>query len=385
MTSRRSLLLCAAILSLSITGMAPNGVRAVAPALPERLTDQDYWSLVSELSEPDGEFRSDNLLSNEIFLQYVIPELLRGSKLSRVYLGVGPEQNFTYIAALKPKMAFIVDVRRGNLQLHLMYKALFELSSDRADFISRLFSRKRPEGLTTKSTADEIFAAVHKVATDKADSTDILYKQNLKLLQDHLTRTRRLPLTPDDLKGIEYVYGQFSWYGPGLSYWSTGGRGGGRDAPTYWDLMVAEDGKGQNRSFLASEDNFLVLKELHQKNLLVPVVGNFAGPKAIRAVGRYLREREAFVSAFYLSNVEQYPDPGRHLVLLHLQRRHAAARRVEPVHPLGPRQHLRAWRRTRFEDRQHARRSEGLRGAVGPAYRFESCASTSPSRLISSP
>ena len=306
MTSRRSLLLCAAILSLSITGMAPNGVRAVAPALPERLTDQDYWSLVSELSEPDGEFRSDNLLSNEIFLQYVIPDLLRGSKLNRVYLGVGPEQNFTYIAALKPKMAFIVDVRRGNLQLHLMYKALFELSSDRADFIFRLFSRKRPEGLTAKSTADEIFAAVHKAAPDKAESTDVLYKQNLKLLQDHLTRTRHLSLTPDDLKGIEYVYGQFSWYGPGLSYWSTGGRGGGRDAPTYWDLMVAEDGKGQNRSYLASEDNFLVLKELHQKNLLVPVVGNFAGPKAIRAVGRYLREREAFVSAFYLSNVEQY-------------------------------------------------------------------------------
>ena len=57
-----------------------------------------------------------------------------------------PEQNFTYIAALKPKMAFIIDIRRGNLQLHLMYKALFELSSDRADFIFRLFSRKRPEG-----------------------------------------------------------------------------------------------------------------------------------------------------------------------------------------------------------------------------------------------
>ena len=305
-TSRRSLLLCAAILSLSITGMAPSGVRAIAPALPDRLTDQDYWSLVSELSEPDGEFQSDNLLSNEIFLQYVIPELLRGSKLSRAYLGVGPEQNFTYISALKPKMAFIVDVRRGNLQLHLMYKALFELSSDRADFIFRLFSRNRPEGLGTKSTTDEIFSAVHKAAPDKPESTDPLYKQNLKVIQDHLTRTRHLPLTTDDLKGIEYVYGQFSWYGPGLSYWSTGGRGGGRDAPTYWDLMVAEDGKGQNRSFLASEENFQVLKELHQKNLLVPVVGNFAGPKALRAVGRYLKEHEAVVSAFYLSNVEQY-------------------------------------------------------------------------------
>jgi hypothetical protein len=307
MTRRRSLLLFAAILSLSLTGMAQNGARALAPALPEKLTDENYWNLVTELSEPDGEFRSDNLLSNEIFLQYVIPDLVRTSKLSRVYLGVGPEQNFTYIAALKPRMAFIVDVRRGNLQLHLMYKALFEVSSDRADFIFKLFSRKRPEGLGSKSTADEIFTALHKAAPETPEAGTLLYQQNLKMLQDHLTRKRQLPLSPADLKGIEYVYGQFSLNGPGLTYWSSGGRfPGGRDAPTYWDLMVADDGKGQTRSFLASDDNFLVLKTLHQKNLLVPVVGNFAGPKALRAVARYLKERDALVSAFYLSNVEQY-------------------------------------------------------------------------------
>ena len=99
---------------------------------------------MTELSEADGFFRSDNLVSNELFMQRVIPDLTRIVKPGRVYLGVGPEQNFTYIAAIKPAMAFIIDVRRGNLQLHLMYKALFELSSDRADFVSRLFSLKRP-------------------------------------------------------------------------------------------------------------------------------------------------------------------------------------------------------------------------------------------------
>ena len=40
--------------------------------------------------------------------------------------------------------------------------------------------------------------------------------------------------------------------------------------------------------------------------MLLPVVGNFAGPKAIRAVGGWLKEHNAVVSAFYLSNVEQY-------------------------------------------------------------------------------
>ncbi|HET7220020.1 MAG TPA: hypothetical protein VFJ02_18315 [Vicinamibacterales bacterium] len=300
MTRRRSLLLVAAILSVSLTGFAPDSVRAIAPTLPDKLSDHDYWALVTELSEPNGEFRSDNLLSNEIFLQYVIPELARPPRLNRVYMGVGPEQNFTYIAALKPKMAFIVDIRRGNLQLHLMYKALFELSSDRADFVFKLFSRKRPEGLGAKASAQDIFEALEQV-----DQSEAQFKENLKIIQDHLTKKRGLPLSAEDLRGIEYVHGAFSWYGPGLSYWSTGGRGGSR-APTYWDLMVADDGKGQTRSFLSSDENFQVLKDLHEKNLLVPVVGNFAGPKAIRAVGRYLKDREAIVAAFYLSNVEQY-------------------------------------------------------------------------------
>src|SRR5262245_45922082 len=134
-------------------------VPVAADTLPARLSDQDYWKLVSDLSEPNGFFRSDNLLSNESSYQYVIPELVRIAKPGRVYLGVGPEQNFTYIAALKPAMVFIVDIRRGNLDLHLMYKALFEMSNDRADFLSRLFSRKRPEGLTKASSVRDIFQA----------------------------------------------------------------------------------------------------------------------------------------------------------------------------------------------------------------------------------
>jgi hypothetical protein len=300
MTRRRALVLVVALLSASFTGLTRDVVRAGGPTIPDRLSDRDYWTLITELSEPDGVFRSDNLLSNELFLQYVIPELLRGARPNRVYMGVGPEQNFTYIAALKPKLAFIVDIRRGNLQLHLMYKALFEMSSDRVDFIFRLFSRRRPDGLGVKASANDIFTALEKV-----EASEALYKENLKSVHEHLTKKRHFPLAAEDLKGIEYVYGTFSWYGPGLSYWSTG-RGGGRNAPTYWDLMVADDGKGQLRSFLANDENFEVLKGLHEKNLLIPVVGDFAGSKALRGVARYLKDREATVAAFYLSNVEQY-------------------------------------------------------------------------------
>jgi hypothetical protein len=290
---------------------APAPAPAPAPAqrpatLPDRLSDAEYWNLITELSEPGGQFRSDNLLSNEVWLQYVIPELLDATKPGRVYMGVGPEQNFTYIAALKPAMAFIVDVRRGNLDMHLMYKALFEMSSDRADFVSRLFSRKRPEGLTAASGVREIFQAFASVPPDEA-----LYKRNLQSILDHLQKTHGFPLDPEDPEGIRYIYQYFGQYGPELTYWMSGGggpggRGGFRNSPTYADLMVATDGAGQLRGFLATEENFATLKALESKNLLVPVVGNFAGPKAIRAVGAWLKARNGLVAAFYLSNVEQY-------------------------------------------------------------------------------
>ena len=142
LTRRSSRLAAASILCVSVLALA--GLRAATETLPSQLTDQDFWKLTTEFSEPDGFFRSDNLLSNEVWLQRVIPDLLSTVKAPSVYMGVGPEQNFTYVAALRPKMVFLVDVRRGNFDLQLMYKALFELAADRADFVSRLFSKKRP-------------------------------------------------------------------------------------------------------------------------------------------------------------------------------------------------------------------------------------------------
>src|SRR6266702_4197575 len=141
MKTRQRFVIATLILALQLgLGLA---VRA-AESLPAQITDEEFWKLSSESSELDGTFRSDNLLSNESYFQFVIPKLKEATVEDRVYMGVGPEQNFTYIAALKPRMAFIVDIRRGNLDLQLLYKALFELSKDRADFVSLLFSRKRP-------------------------------------------------------------------------------------------------------------------------------------------------------------------------------------------------------------------------------------------------
>ena len=118
--------------------------------LPSTLTDQEFWRLTEELSEPNGHFRSDNLVSNELVFARIVPELVMKTKPGGVYVGVGPEQNFTYMAVMRPKLAIIIDIRRGNLLLQLMYKALFELAADRADFVSLLFSKPHPAGFGSR-------------------------------------------------------------------------------------------------------------------------------------------------------------------------------------------------------------------------------------------
>jgi len=295
--------LAVAILLATAVAWLPRGTgsrTADVRPLPQRFTDAEFWQLSHELSEPNGSFRSDNLLSNEVWFQHVIPDLTTLTRPGGAYLGVGPEQNFTYIAALKPKIAFIVDIRRGNLHLHLMYKALFEQSTDRAEFVSRLFSRARPDGLGETATAAQLFDAYSRTTS----STE-LYASNLASIRRHLTSTRRLPLNNDDLAGVEYVYRSFHWYGPAIQYRSNAGRGW-RAHATYSDLMTATGADGHSRSYLASEEAFRVVKDLHSRNMLVPVVGNFGGPKALRAVGQYIAGHGLIVSAFYLSNVEQY-------------------------------------------------------------------------------
>ena len=305
-----ALLVLAVCVASSPAAMRP--VRAAAvETLPDRLSDQEFWKLSSEFSEPNGFFQSDNLVSNERSYQFVVPTLMR-QRGRGAYLGVAPDQNFTFIAALEPRVAFIVDIRRGNLHEHLMYKALFELSHDRADFYSRLFSRKRPEGLGALSGAQEIEAAFAEVPSSEA-----LYRENLRTIEDHLTRKHGFALSDEDLKGIEYVYTQFFTFGPSITYQSSsrgnspipaGSRSyfGRANMPSYADLQAATDADGRNHSYLANEENFRFLKTFESRNLLVPVVGDFAGSKALRSVGQYLSDHGATVTAFYVSNVEQY-------------------------------------------------------------------------------
>jgi len=269
---------------------------ALAQSPPATISDTDFWAMVDRFSEPGGSFASDNIISNEIAFQQVIPELKRSAQQG-AYLGVGPEQNFTYITALKPSIAFIIDIRRQNLLLHLMYKALAEMSADRVDFMSRLFARPAPATLPAGASARALFDAF----ADVSPSED-LAQRTLAAIVSRLTRAHGFPLTDADERGIGETYRSLYVGGPKLH----GDFGGGSWIPSYGELMSQTDLAGVNHGYLASEENFRILKQYETDNLIVPLVGDFAGDTAIRAVGRYLKDHNAPVAAFYMSNVEEY-------------------------------------------------------------------------------
>jgi hypothetical protein len=270
--------------------------------LPAQLSDNDFWKLIGTLSEDSGTFQSENLLSNETDFPKVMAALKRTAKPGGVYLGVGPEQNFNYIAAIRPKIALIIDIRRQNMLEHLMYKASFELSPDRASFVARLFSRKPVAEFPAEATAAELFAAYSEVPADAGE-----FERNLAMIQGRLTRTHGFALTRDDRASLGNVYAAFRDFGPLIDYNSRGGGPSGRAfSPSYQELMTQPDEDGREWSYLASEDNYRVVRDLELRNLIVPLTGDFGGSKAIRAVGEYLKDHGAVVSAFYVSNVEGY-------------------------------------------------------------------------------
>jgi len=101
------------------------------------------------------------------------------------------------------------------------------------------------------------------------------------------------------------VYNSFVSAGPDIRY-SFPNQYAWRRFPSYAELMLETDENGENHSYLASEANFQAIKKMESENRIIPIVGDFAGEKALRSLGKYLKDHHASVSAFYTSNVEFY-------------------------------------------------------------------------------
>jgi len=264
-----------------------------------------FAARIASLSEPEGYFDTDNLISNERSYLHVARELeaLRAQAGGNgVYLGVGPDQNFSYIARLRPSLAILIDVRRDNLLLHLLFKALFEHSRTRVEYLALLTGRKAPEPWTEwpPRPLEAIVAYV-----DRAPLQGAAEVRALELRLRDTIRRYGVPLSESDFATMERFHRRFMEDGLSLRFNSTG-RAPRLSYPTYRDLLLEVDREGRRCSFVATEDDFLFLKGFQAKDRLIPVVGDLGGPGSVPAVSRLLASTHQQVTAFYTSNVEFY-------------------------------------------------------------------------------
>jgi len=301
---RKSLVLVITLLAtIVLTAWQPV---ARQPKPPENLAAAEFSRLIRDTSEEGGYFRSDNFTSNETAYLTVVEKLRQLNAVGGAYIGVGPEQNFTYIAKIRPRIAFIVDIRRQAMIQHLMYKAIFQLSPNRVQFLSLLLSKPLPKENASKETVPSANAAAGELLTffDKLAGDDSAYATNLAAVRKVIEEEFQFPLSEDDQKSLDYVYKNFRNEGLNISFRI--GRSGGGYFPTLKDLIAQQDQSGKTGNFLAAAEDYEFVRALHRKNLIIPVVGDFAGKKALAGIGDYLRKNGLTVTAFYTSNVEQF-------------------------------------------------------------------------------
>jgi hypothetical protein len=284
-----------------VAGLLSAAVLLASTSAAGRSRDhKSFAALSARLSEQGGYFDSDNLISNETSYLHVIPKLKELSIAGGVFIGVGPDQSFSYIAKIRPKMAILIDIRRDNLLQHLLYKALFARAHNRVEYLCLFFGKPVPktrgwEGRTIKELVEYI---------DGAQSDAKLFEKTVANVRKDV-QSYGIPLSASDLETIVKI--QRAFYGAGLEIrYSSYHRPPRSIYPTYRDLLLETDLAGQQQNYFAGEDDFQFLKKLEEQDMIVPAVGDLSGPQAVRAIGQYIAEQKEKVSAFYVSNVEFY-------------------------------------------------------------------------------
>ncbi|HSM61350.1 MAG TPA: hypothetical protein VK849_11155 [Longimicrobiales bacterium] len=275
--------------------------RAPAVRQVEALPDSAFAGLVARISEPGGWFDTDNLISNESGYLTVVGALERLGVSGGAYVGVGPDQNYSYIAHVRPRIAFITDIRRDNLLHHLLLKALVERAPTRVEFLSGLHGRRPPPDAPAweDRPVEEIVAWVDGQPVD----VDGLPALDAEIAE--AVTSWGVPLTDQDLATVHRFHHAFVDAGPDLRFTSFG-RPPRSYYPTYRQLLLETDLEGRRASYLATAEGYASVRALHLANRIVPVVGDLAGEHALREIGRVLREMGLALSALYASNVEFY-------------------------------------------------------------------------------
>jgi hypothetical protein len=288
--------------ALLVAAAACGGGKTGTPEGPGApIPDSAFAALSARISEPGGYFDTDNLISNETGYLKVLGALERIGVHGGAYVGVGPDQNFSYIAAIEPRIAFIIDIRRDNLLEQLLFKALFERAPTRVQFLAGLLGRPAPAD-TVGWRSRGINDIVAYLDTTSADSSTV---SALRREIEQAVRSYGIPLDARDLETIRRFHDAFVREGMGLRFTSTG-RPPRPYYPTYRQLVSETDMDGRQASYLSTSSRYTSVRSLELANRVIPVVGDLAGDHAVKKLGAVLRGMGLELTAFYASNVEFY-------------------------------------------------------------------------------
>jgi hypothetical protein len=291
----------ALVLALVVSGATGVACRPAPSAEAVAAPRVDFAAQIAALSEPGGYFDSDNLISNERSYLHVIGALRRLGVRGGAYIGVGPDQNFSYIAQVRPTIAFMFDVRRDNLIEHLLFKSVFAAARTRVEYLALLTGRPLPAdvGAWRDLSIETIVAYLDSTRATPA-SEAAAREAALKG-----ARRTRVPLTDADVATFTRFHGEFIANGLELRYTSRG-RPSRAFYPTLRDLLLERDLEGERTNYLAREEDFQFVKSLQARDLVIPVTGNLGGEQALAAVSRLIGARGERVSVLYTSNAEDY-------------------------------------------------------------------------------
>ena len=279
----------------------PTVPSTLAAALGAASPESTYGKTFLRLSEPAGYFPSDNVVSNETSYLHVLDAIRREGVKGGAYIGVGHDQNFSYIGAIRPEVAFMFDIRRDAMIEHQLFKAVFAMSRNRLEYLCVLLAKPIPAGVAAWKDSS-INALIDFI--DRTPASVEFAKASQIEIED---RARRfgIPLSDNDMAVLALYRAAFIRHGLDVQYSSLNGNMMS-NMPAWRDLLVEVDRAGNQLNYLAADSIFQVVKRMQAENRIIPVTGNAGGATALRRLGDEIRARNLVVSAIYMSNVEQY-------------------------------------------------------------------------------
>lgn len=247
-------------------------------------------------AEPASTYNLDCFVTSEVGHNDLLTRC-RPVRQGGAYLGVGPCQNFSYIGALRPACALIVDARIDNLIEHLIFKLVFERARTPAQYLAVLCSRLLPADVPPDPGA-------LLPAFDRAPAPAGLFEDNWRVLCRDLADRWSMP--PALMGRAERIYREFHRRGLSITSVSDELLANLDYIPDLRTVIASTSYTGESLHFLTDAERYDYVRELQLSDRIIPLLGNIADPPTIHAANGLLAELSERVSTVYLSNMEEF-------------------------------------------------------------------------------